>query len=251
MGDGKVVSNWIQQDVMRYLGEHAITIDQYPVGAESFAELLQAVNVGKLTTSRGREVLSCMLENGLSAEAGMAFLGIADVDSEEIETLCKELLLANPQVVEDLKAGKQKAVGALIGQAKRKNPNVAAERGEGNLFADGTRHVESPMDGSIITLTTDFGNGSPYIAAMKGAIFAINPDSHDCGFNALRTRSERATSGNRPDDIDTAFPPGDDSRGRGRSRRRDRTVSSLCFDRRVLVFLAPDNGVLDALARVE
>ena len=124
VGDGKVVSNWIQQDVMRYLGEHAITIDQYPVGAESFAELLQAVNVGKLTTSRGREVLSCMLENGLSAEAGMAFLGIADVDSEEIETLCKELLLANPQVVEDLKAGKQKAVGALIGQAKRKNPNT-------------------------------------------------------------------------------------------------------------------------------
>lgn len=28
---------------------------------------------------------------------------------------------------------------------------------------------------SIITLTTDFGEGSPYVAAMKGAILAINP----------------------------------------------------------------------------
>ena len=28
---------------------------------------------------------------------------------------------------------------------------------------------------SIITLTTDFGNGSPYVAAMKGAILSINP----------------------------------------------------------------------------
>ena len=124
VGDGKVVSNWIQQDVMRYLGEHAITIDQYPVDTKSFAELLQAVTDGKLTTGRGREVLSCMLENTLSVEAAMESLGIADVDSEEIESLCRELLLANPQVVGDLKEGKQKAVGALIGQAKRKNPNV-------------------------------------------------------------------------------------------------------------------------------
>ncbi len=30
-------------------------------------------------------------------------------------------------------------------------------------------------DVSIITLTTDFGTGSPYVAAMKGAILSINP----------------------------------------------------------------------------
>jgi aspartyl-tRNA(Asn)/glutamyl-tRNA(Gln) amidotransferase subunit B len=34
------------------------------------------------------------------------------------------LLEANPKVVEDLKAGKIKAVGSLIGQAKQRNPNV-------------------------------------------------------------------------------------------------------------------------------
>ena len=28
---------------------------------------------------------------------------------------------------------------------------------------------------SVITLTTDFGEGSPYAAAMKGVILAINP----------------------------------------------------------------------------
>ena len=27
----------------------------------------------------------------------------------------------------------------------------------------------------IITLTTDFGVGSPYVAAMKGVIFSIDP----------------------------------------------------------------------------
>lgn len=28
---------------------------------------------------------------------------------------------------------------------------------------------------SVITLTTDFGTGSPYAAAMKGVILSINP----------------------------------------------------------------------------
>ena len=28
---------------------------------------------------------------------------------------------------------------------------------------------------AVITLTTDFGQGSPYVAALKGAILGINP----------------------------------------------------------------------------
>jgi len=34
------------------------------------------------------------------------------------------LLAENPQVVEDVRGGKVQAVGALIGQAKRKNKNA-------------------------------------------------------------------------------------------------------------------------------
>lgn len=33
------------------------------------------------------------------------------------------------------------------------------------------------MAGAIITLTTDFGSSSPYVAAMKGVILSINPDA--------------------------------------------------------------------------
>jgi len=34
------------------------------------------------------------------------------------------LLSKNPQVVEDYQAGKKQAIGSLIGQAKKKNPNA-------------------------------------------------------------------------------------------------------------------------------
>ena len=94
----------------------------------SLAALLRQVAAGDLTTSRGRDVLARMLEANESLETATAALGIERVDQSELETLCRELLDANPQIVEDVKQGKLKAAGALIGQAKRRNPNVNPAR---------------------------------------------------------------------------------------------------------------------------
>ena len=127
-GDGKVAANWIQQSVLRTLNEEQIAIDQFPVSAEGLAALIQIVLAGKMETSRGREVLARMMETGESAAEAMKALGIAEVDESDLETLCAELIAANPKVVEDVKQGKLKAAGSLIGQAKKKNPNVNATR---------------------------------------------------------------------------------------------------------------------------
>ena len=51
-------------------------------------------------------------------------MGIEKVDDAALIELCKQLLEANPKTVADVKAGKQQAIGALIGQAKKQNPNV-------------------------------------------------------------------------------------------------------------------------------
>ena len=69
-----------------------------------------------------------MMETGATVEAAMKALGIAEVDESDLEALCAELIAANPKVVEDVKQGKLKAAGSLIGQAKKKNPNVNATR---------------------------------------------------------------------------------------------------------------------------
>jgi aspartyl-tRNA(Asn)/glutamyl-tRNA(Gln) amidotransferase subunit B len=58
----------------------------------------------------------------------MRAMGIVEVDQSNLESLCRELLQANPRVIADIKEGKLKAIGALIGQAKKKNPNVDANR---------------------------------------------------------------------------------------------------------------------------
>ena len=127
-GDGKLASNWVQQDVLRRLNEEQIGIADFPVSAAELAELLRAVCGGKLNTSRGRDVLAEMLASGKSVAAAMQALGIEEVDDSALETLCRELLAANEKVVAEVKEGKVKAVGALIGQAKKKNPNADPAR---------------------------------------------------------------------------------------------------------------------------
>jgi aspartyl-tRNA(Asn)/glutamyl-tRNA(Gln) amidotransferase subunit B len=123
-GDGKVASNWIQQDVLRRLNANAATIDHFPIAAADLGNLIARVRAGQLDTSRGRDVLAAMLANGQSAAEAIAALRIEAVDDTALTQLCRELIAANPKVVADIRAGKMKAAGALIGQAKKKNPNA-------------------------------------------------------------------------------------------------------------------------------
>ena len=129
-GDGKAASNWIQQDVLRTLNDRGTTIGQFPVDAATLATLIKKVQAGEFPTSRGREVLAAMLEpdKKVSLDEAIASLGIAAVDESELENLCRELLAANPKVVAEVKQGNQKALGALIGQAKKKNANANPNR---------------------------------------------------------------------------------------------------------------------------
>lgn len=123
-GDGRRASSWIQQDVMRSLKERGETIDAFPVTAQQLGDLLRRVVSGALDNARARDVFARLIASPGPVEDAIQALGIQAVDSSEIESLCRELLETNPQVVADYRDGKQQAIGSLIGQAKKKNPNA-------------------------------------------------------------------------------------------------------------------------------
>ncbi|MHB8901607.1 MAG: SAM hydrolase/SAM-dependent halogenase family protein [Thermoguttaceae bacterium] len=101
---------------------------------------------------------------------------------------------------------------------------------------------------SVITLTTDFGTGSPYVAAMKGAILSINPAvtlvdiTHDISPHDIRHGA--VVLG----DVTGLFPPGTIhvavvDPGVGTSRP---IVYAQVGDQQYVV---PDNGLLGELFR--
>lgn len=126
--DGKTAANWITQDVLRALKEQDTTIEEFTISHEALSQLIAKIHSGELPKTRGREVFDKMAAMGKSVQDAMAELGIAEVDESELVALCQELLAANPAIVADVQAGKLKAIGALIGQAKKKNPNVAPDK---------------------------------------------------------------------------------------------------------------------------
>ncbi len=118
-------SSWIQQDILRTLNERNMAIEAFPIRPPQLAELLKAIEEGQIDNSRGRDVFQHWLEHPMQdLDAAMGALGIAAVDQGELQALCRELLIEHPQVVEQVKGGNLKGLGALIGAAKKKNPNV-------------------------------------------------------------------------------------------------------------------------------
>jgi aspartyl-tRNA(Asn)/glutamyl-tRNA(Gln) amidotransferase subunit B len=124
VGDGKVASNWLQQDVLRTLNERGETIDAFPIRPDALAELIGRVQKGDFDTSRGREIFAEVLASGRAVADVVASLGIAAVGDDELVSLCREIIAENPKIVADVKGGKEQAAAGLIGQAKKKNPNV-------------------------------------------------------------------------------------------------------------------------------
>jgi aspartyl-tRNA(Asn)/glutamyl-tRNA(Gln) amidotransferase subunit B len=124
VGEGKVASNWLQQDVLRILKETGGSIADFRVRPAVLADLIGRVTRGDFDTSRGREILAQMVADGRPLDEVVAGMGIAAVSDDDVISLCRELLADNPKIVADVKGGKEQAAAGLIGQAKKKNPNV-------------------------------------------------------------------------------------------------------------------------------
>jgi len=114
--------------VLRTLKERNIAVDRLPVTSAALADLIVKLRAGEIPGPRAREVFQAMLEQHVDAAAAMQSVGIAAVDETELIALCQKLLAANPKTISDVQKGKTQAVGALIGQAKKLNPNVDPAR---------------------------------------------------------------------------------------------------------------------------
>lgn len=116
---------WMLQDVLRILNDRAITVSDFPIPASALALILVAIEKGTLDTARAREVFAKLLDAPeQSIEPLIQAHGVVAVDASELESLCRELLNENPDVIAKVKSGNAKAISALIGQARKKNKNA-------------------------------------------------------------------------------------------------------------------------------
>lgn len=100
---------------------------------KKLAKLINLLEDKKINSKQRKQVLEEMLNTGLDPEEITAKLGLAQIsDLSEIQKIVDEVIKNNQQSVSDYKAGKDRALGFIVGQVMKAshgkaNPSLAKE----------------------------------------------------------------------------------------------------------------------------
>ncbi len=113
----KALANWVTGEYLR------IAKQRGDGGRASGAELTRLVTMvadGRISGTNAKEVLARHVETGEPVERIVEELGFAQIsDTEALASAVDDVLAANPGAVSDYRAGKQQAIGFLVGQVMK------------------------------------------------------------------------------------------------------------------------------------
>lgn len=129
----KNISNWLLGDITRIINEKNLTLADTSLSAEKLAEMLAMIEKGEISTTAGKTVLEVIIFSDKTAADVVEEKGLRQMnDTAALEQVVRDILAANPKVVEDYRGGKTNALGFLVGQCMRAskgkgNPNIMRE----------------------------------------------------------------------------------------------------------------------------
>ncbi|OAB45858.1 Asp-tRNA(Asn)/Glu-tRNA(Gln) amidotransferase subunit GatB [Paenibacillus antarcticus] len=124
--DAKAVSNWIMGDLLGYLNSSNLELSGVKVTGQGLGEMIGLIEKGTISNKIAKTVFKEMLESGKLPSQIVEEQGLVQISDEgAILSIVEQVVLANPQSVEDYNAGKQKAIGFLVGQVMKESKGKA------------------------------------------------------------------------------------------------------------------------------
>ena len=126
--DKKAAANWVMGELAANLNESGVAIADAPVSATQLGGLIARVLDGTISNKTAKAVFEALWQRkGDSADAIIEAQGLKQIsDASAIESIVDQVLAANSRLVEEFRAGKDRAFNALVGQAMK------ATRGNAN-----------------------------------------------------------------------------------------------------------------------
>ena len=119
-GKPKKVSNWLMVETLRLLKEHGMEPEKITFSAENLAKLIDLTDAGTINSSVAKEVFEKIFTDDVDPEVYVEENGLKTVNDEgALKAALEEAIANNPKAVEDYKGGKEKALGALVGQTMK------------------------------------------------------------------------------------------------------------------------------------
>jgi aspartyl-tRNA(Asn)/glutamyl-tRNA(Gln) amidotransferase subunit B len=125
-GSAKPLANWVTTELLGKLNASRKTLAQSPVKAAGLAELITLIQEGRISGKMAKGVFEVMFETGKTPAAIVKEQGVAQIsDEKELEKYCLEAISENPKAVAEYKAGKERAIGSLVGAVMKKTGGQA------------------------------------------------------------------------------------------------------------------------------
>jgi|Wag4MinimDraft_6_1082665.scaffolds.fasta_scaffold00006_13 aspartyl-tRNA(Asn)/glutamyl-tRNA(Gln) amidotransferase subunit B len=132
----KLLANWVMGELATALNREGLEIEQSPLCAERLAGLIVRVADGTLSNKIAREVFAKLWSDASrTADEVIEADGLRQVqDSGQLQGWVAEVVAANPKMVDEYRAGKDKALNALVGQVMKRSGGKANPQGVTDLL---------------------------------------------------------------------------------------------------------------------
>lgn len=124
-GDAKRASGMVLTQLLGFLNTAGKTIEEGP-SAEAMVSLASFVDDGTISANSSKEVLEKMIATGKTAADIIESEGMRRIsDDSALESLVAAAIDANPKAIEDFRAGKEAALGAIVGHVMKQSKGQA------------------------------------------------------------------------------------------------------------------------------
>jgi len=118
--DAKTLANWVMGDLSALLKANNCSFEESPVSPKQLAGLLSLIKTGQISGKIGKTVIEEIYTTGKDPETIVKEKGLVQISDEgALEKIIAEVLAANPKSVSDYQAGKESAIGFLVGQVMK------------------------------------------------------------------------------------------------------------------------------------
>ena len=116
----KKVSNWLMVETLRLLKENDMEPEDIRFSPENLAKLIELTDAGTINSSVAKEVFEKIFTEDVDPDKYVEEKGLKTVnDTGALQAVVEKVIADNPQAVADYKGGKEKALGALVGQTMK------------------------------------------------------------------------------------------------------------------------------------
>jgi aspartyl/glutamyl-tRNA(Asn/Gln) amidotransferase, B subunit len=125
----RVVANWVTGELaaaLRQNSEAQLGASESKVSPEALAALVAMVQGKKISHGSGKAVLATLVAEGGDPAAIVEREGLAQIsDTGELEAIVAAAVEANPEAAEQIRAGNEKAIGAIVGAVMKETKGRA------------------------------------------------------------------------------------------------------------------------------